>query len=29
VTDIGLDYAADVVEELAGLPETVSLRIID
>jgi D-3-phosphoglycerate dehydrogenase len=29
VTDIGLDYAPDVVEELAGLPETVSLRIID
>ena len=29
VTDIGLDYAPDVVEELAGLPETVGLRIID
>ena len=29
LTDIGLDYSADVVEELAGLPETVRLRVID
>ncbi len=29
LTDIGLDYSADVVEELSGLPETVRLRIID
>ena len=29
LTDIGLDYSADVVEELAGLTETVRLRIID
>ncbi len=29
LTDIGLDYSADVVHELAGLPETVRLRIID
>jgi D-3-phosphoglycerate dehydrogenase len=29
LTDIGLDYSADVVAELAGLPETVRLRIID
>ncbi len=29
LTDIGLDYPADIVEELAGLPETVRLRVID
>ena len=29
LTDIGLDYSADVVEELAGLAETVRLRVID
>jgi D-3-phosphoglycerate dehydrogenase / 2-oxoglutarate reductase len=29
VTDIGLDYAPDVVDELAGLTETVALRVID
>jgi D-3-phosphoglycerate dehydrogenase len=29
LTDIGLDYSADVVEELTGLPETVRLRVID
>lgn len=29
LTDIGLDYSADVIEELSGLPETVRLRIID
>jgi D-3-phosphoglycerate dehydrogenase len=29
LTDIGLDYSADVLEELAGLPETVRLRVID
>jgi D-3-phosphoglycerate dehydrogenase / 2-oxoglutarate reductase len=29
VTDIALDYAPDVVDELAGLPETVALRVID
>jgi D-3-phosphoglycerate dehydrogenase / 2-oxoglutarate reductase len=29
VTDIRLDYAPDVVDELAGLPETVALRVID
>ena len=29
LTDIGLDYSADVVDELSGLPETVRLRIID
>lgn len=29
LTDIGLDYAPDVIEELAGLTETVRLRIID
>jgi D-3-phosphoglycerate dehydrogenase len=29
VTDIGRDYAPDVIAELASLPETVGLRIID
>ncbi|HSE10631.1 MAG TPA: phosphoglycerate dehydrogenase [Nocardioidaceae bacterium] len=29
LTDVGLDYAPDVIAELAGLPETVELRIID
>ena len=29
LTDIGLDYSADVVQELAGLAETVRLRVID
>ncbi|HEX6249587.1 MAG TPA: phosphoglycerate dehydrogenase [Nocardioidaceae bacterium] len=29
LTDIGLDYSADVVEELSGLAETVRLRVID
>ena len=29
LTDIGLDYAPDVVKELTGLPETVRLRVID
>ncbi len=29
LTDIGLDYSADVVAELSALPETVRLRVID
>jgi D-3-phosphoglycerate dehydrogenase len=29
LTDIGLDYEKDVIEALAGLPETVRVRIID
>jgi D-3-phosphoglycerate dehydrogenase len=29
LTDIALDYSADLIEELAGLPETIRLRIID
>ena len=29
LTDIGLDYAPDVVEALTSMPETVRLRIID
>jgi D-3-phosphoglycerate dehydrogenase len=29
LTDIGLDYAPDVVEALSAMPETVRLRIID
>ncbi|GAB2738142.1 phosphoglycerate dehydrogenase [Nocardioides pakistanensis] len=29
LTDVGLDYAPDVISELAGLPETVGLRILD
>jgi D-3-phosphoglycerate dehydrogenase len=29
LTDVRVDYAPDVVEELAALPETVRLRIID
>jgi D-3-phosphoglycerate dehydrogenase len=29
LTDIGLDYAPDVIEALTALPETVRLRIID
>ncbi|HEX6876593.1 MAG TPA: phosphoglycerate dehydrogenase [Nocardioidaceae bacterium] len=29
LTDIGLDYSSDVVEELAAMPETVRLRVID
>jgi D-3-phosphoglycerate dehydrogenase len=29
LTDIGLDYSTDLIEELSVLPETVRLRIID
>jgi D-3-phosphoglycerate dehydrogenase len=29
LTDVGLDYTAEVIKELTELPETVSLRIID
>jgi D-3-phosphoglycerate dehydrogenase len=29
LTDVGVDYTSDVIEELASLPETVRLRVID
>jgi D-3-phosphoglycerate dehydrogenase len=29
LTDVRTDYSPEVVEELAALPETVTLRIID